>query len=219
MKKSNWFVFLILSCLAVLPAGKTAFAFSAKFDQHVSIGEEEVAKFGVSVKDKKVRAESNFGNITALMIRNDKGAYSYIPAQKTATKIPSQLQQRNVTDDLPDFKGFLESSNGKKVGTETFAGDPCDIYEFKDPVNKENSKAWLSQTKNFPLKIEIKTPQGVTKIEFKNIEVGITLDDSLFEIPADVKIIDLGAPGTKPPVVEDSVPQEMPKKEAAGQKK
>ncbi len=212
MKKTNWIVFLILACLSIFSMEQMALAFTAKFDQHVSIGEEEVAKFTVSVKDKKVRAESNFGNINALMIRNDKGAFSYIPAQKTATKIPSQLQQRNVTDDLPDFKGFLESSNGKKVGSETFAGETCDIYEFKDPVNGENSKAWLSQTKNFPLKIEINTPQGVTKIEFRNIETGINLDDSLFEVPADVKIIDLGAPGTKPPVVEDAIPQELPKK-------
>ena len=181
----------------------SAWALSATFDQKVSVNDEPITSFQVTIKDKKVRAESSFQQLTAVMIKNETGYYSYIPKEKTATKIPNQLQPRNIIDDLPDFKGFLEKVGGKKTSSETVDGEVCDVYDFKDPINQENAKAWLSQTKNFPLKIEIKTPEGTTRIEFRNVKIDAPIDDALFTIPADVNIVDMSAAMAKTEDVDD----------------
>ncbi len=185
------FLFTLLA-FSLAPLSQ-ALAYTAAFDQKVSVQGQSVADFKVSVKDKNVRAESKFGNLTAIMIRNSEGAFSYLPEQKRATKIPDEMVQRNVADDLPDFEAFLTERKAEKTGAETVDGKQADIYTFKDPVSNETSRVWYWVEKKFPLKIEIDSAQGLTAIEFLNIQLEPALDDSLFKLPADVQLVSLPA--------------------------
>ena len=188
----------------LLAFGGNALAFSVSFDQIVSSEGTTITTFHIKIRDGKLRVESEFGGMPQVMIRNDSGQFSYMPTQNMATKIPAAMQQRTFADDLPDYAAFLKNQNAVLVGSEKLENQDTDIYEFKDPVNLIPTKVWVWKEKQFPVKIEVKAPQGSTMIELKNIQFDPQLEESMFQLPPNVEIMDLSkmkatAPGTGPP--------------------
>ena len=197
------------------------FAFAVSYDQKVSVNQSPIATIKVIVKDEKMHAESNFGGMTSVMIRNESGVYSYLPAQKMATKIPASMDRPNLTRDLPHFMDFLNKNGATKIGSEKIAAYDCDIYKFTEPTIKKDAKAWIWKEKGFPVKIEVNATEGLTVVELTNIQFTVNPDDATFKLPADAKIIDLekgpgglGAPPPPPPPVQEETPANLsaPKK-------
>ncbi len=188
MKKVLMFLVFIFSLSISLPQ---LFAFSVSYDQKVTVENATVATIQVVVQDEKMWAQSNFNGMETVVLRNESGAYSYIPAQKMATKIPAAMDRPNLTRDLPNFKEFLEKNNGKKIGTEKINNQETDIYQFTEPTLKKEAKAWIWPEKNFPLKIEVPAPEGLTVVELTNIQFDPQLKTDQFQLPEDVQVIDL----------------------------
>lgn len=182
-------------CLALLSLFVTqnAFAFSVSYDQTVSVKDKTVATIQVVVQDEQMWAQSTFSGMDTIVLRNKTGAYSYIPAQKMATKIPASMDRPNLTRDLPKFLEFLNKNGGKKIGSEKVGDKNCDIYQFTEPTLQKESKAWVWVEKQFPVKIEVPAPQGVTVVELNNIKFDPAIEPTKFDLPKDVKVIDLEA--------------------------
>ena len=167
-----------------------AFAFSVSYDQRVTVENNVVADIKVTVQDSLMWAESDFSGMKTVMLRNEGGAFSYMPDQKMATKIPAAMDRPNLTRDLPHFMDFLKQNAGEKIGSEKVEGRDCDIYKFTEPTIKKEAKAWVWTEKQFPIKIEVPAPEGLTRVELSNIQFDPKIDAAIFQIPADVKIID-----------------------------
>ena len=195
---------IVLFTLAILftAVSQKAFAFAVSYDQKVSVNGESVANIKVVVQDEKMRAESNFGGMATMMIRNETGTYSYLPTQKMATKIPASMDRPNLTRDLPHFMDFLQKNSGTKVGTEEAFGYQCDVYKFTEPTIKKDAKAWVWKEKEFPVKIEVSAPEGLTTVELTNIQFEPKIEENTFQMPADVKILDLEAAAPKNALAE-----------------
>ncbi len=181
----------LLAIFLFLAFSSRVFAFSVSYDQKVSVNKSPIANIKVVVKDNNMRAESNFGGMASVMIRNESGSYSYLPAQKMATKLPASMDRPNMTRDLPHFMDFLNKNSGKKVGNEKLGEFDCDIYTFIEPTIKKEAKAWIWKQKEFPVKIEVDAPEGLTSVEMSNVQFEPKIDDSAFKLPAEAKVIDL----------------------------
>ena len=184
---------LTFLALLLLTMTSQAYAFSVSYDQKVSIDNNPVANIKVVVKDENMWAESDFGGMKTVMLRNETGSYSYVPAQNVATKIPAEMDRPNLTRDLPHFMDFLTANSAKKVGQETVDGKECEIYTFIEPMVQKESKAWVWAEKNFPVKIEVPAPEGLTKVELNNIQFDPATDANTFNLPEGVKILDFAA--------------------------
>lgn len=167
-----------------------AYSFSVSYDQTVSLDNNPIAEVKVIVKDDSMRAESKFGDMTSVMFRNETGVYSYLPAEKVATKIPPSMDAPNLTRDLPDFMNYLQKNSGTKIGTEVLNGLDCDIYEFNEPTIQKLSKAWIWREKSFPVKIEVPAPEGLTVVQLSNIQFDPPTDPAVFQLPAETEIVD-----------------------------
>ena len=168
---------------------QTGFAFQAVFDQEISVGGEQIGKFKIHLKDNKMRVESLGGPVRAILIRNSDGLFNYLPDRNVAARM-TQASHANLADDIPNYMDYLKENNASKLGSETVNGYPCDIYEFFEPISRGKSKAWVWTGKNFPVKIEVDTPQGLTIVTFANIQLDTEIDDELFKVPSSVQIID-----------------------------
>ena len=188
MNKIAFSVTVFLSVLFAQIAA--AFSFSVSYDQTVSLDSSPVAEIKVVVKDDFMRAESKFGDITSVMYRNETGLYSYLPAEKIATKIPASMDTPNLTRDLPHFMDYLQKNSGVVIGTEVVNGLDCDIYQFNEPTIQKQSKAWIWKEKSFPVKIEVPAPEGLTVVQLSNIQFDPPTDPAVFQLPSEAEIVD-----------------------------
>lgn len=176
----------------------SAFALTATYDQKISMGGNVVATVKVAAKDDLLRAESNFSGMQTVMLRNKEGMFSYLPVQKVATKIPPFMDRPNVTRDIPKYMEFLKSNGGQKIGDEKVDGKDTEVYSFVEPNIKKPGKAWIWKEKQFPIKIEVQAPEGVTTIDIQNVNFQPSLKDEDFQLPKDTKIVNFPAPGQTP---------------------
>lgn len=174
--------------LLVLGSNASAWAFTAVYDQEVSIKGTPVAVFNVMLQDKNMKAKTTINGVDTYMVRNETGIYNYVPAQKQALKLPVESGP-NISDDLPNYPEFLKKNNAVLKKTEQYAGVECDVYEFTDPLINASSRAWLWKEKNFPVRIEVDAPEGLTAVDFKNIKIGEPINAEEFVIPAETQIL------------------------------
>jgi len=177
---------LFVLMLIILPSALQAF--TATFEQTISHNDQTIANFNIIIEDNSLRAESTIGDVNTVMIRNDSGSYSYFPDQNVAYKVPD-TSSPNISDDLPDYMGFLKKQNAKKVGSEKLGQYDCDIYEFMDSASSQPSKAWVWKEKAFPIKIEVETPEGIVRVKFNDIQIGIEVDSKSFEFSSETKLL------------------------------
>ena len=202
MKKS--FLLSAVVAFTLFSNLNSGLAMSVTFDQQVSVNGNTVATVKVWSKDDRMKAESEFQGMKLVMLRNDKGSFTYNALQKEATKLPKAVEKTNLTAQLPHYMEFLEKNQAVKSGTETIEGRECDIYKFMEPVIRRNATAWVWREKKFPVKIEVESPGGSTLIELKNIQFDVKMEESNFDLPADVKIIELPE---MPPIPSAPAPQ------------
>ena len=187
----------------------TALAASVTFDQQVSVKGTAIATVKVWSKDDLMKAESEFHGMKLILLRNPKGTFTYNPAQKQATKLPKAIEKTNLTAQLPHYLEFLKKNQAVKAGSETVDGRECDIYTFTEPVIRRSARAWIWREKKFPVKIEVESPGGSTIVELKNIQFDPKLAESDFELPKDIKVLEIPE---MPPLPVPAPRQVIPKK-------
>jgi len=166
-----------------------ACAFTASYEQTTSgIGKAEPGIKFVKIKDDKIRIEMDTPDGKGIAIIDKDMMLSYIPSQNKAIKVKIDVQRdMNV---LSDYGSYLESIGAKIIGSERIDSYDCEIYDFIDPRINMPSKVWLWKEKKFPVKVEIKSPNGVVTTTMKNIKVDIPIDDSEFTLPAGIEIVE-----------------------------
>ena len=208
--------FLILQ--GVIAANSHAFAFSASYDQKVSVSGTHIATVSVKVKEQFMRAESDFGGMKTIMFRNSKGVFSYLPEQKVATQIPASLDRPNLTKDIPHYMDFLKANNAVKVGSEKFQGYDCDVYKFIEPTIKKEGKAWVWKEKKFPVKIEVNAAEGLTVVEMANIKLDQDVPNTEFDLPKNTQILQMNPSRAVASAPQDAQTNAAPAAEALKKK-
>jgi len=183
----------IPACLLVLAIWvPSAAAFTGSYEEMITIGDKPIAHFRVYAKEKNVRTEFLMEAQSEIIIRNAEGTFRYSGEQKMALKLPDLVPpQQTLLDHLDDYLGFLQKNGAVNKGGEKVGDLETDIYEFLDPMTQKQAKAWVWREKSFPLKIEIEAPEGLLRVEMKDIQIAVPVDDALFALPEETKVIDL----------------------------
>ncbi|MCC6442188.1 MAG: hypothetical protein IT210_01895 [Armatimonadetes bacterium] len=139
----------------------------------------------------KVRLESNSPMGDQVVISDGKNSYIYSPAQKTAMKLPQQMNPESFAKQMDRQLGSMKK--GKKIGTGKVMGRTCDIYtgSISDPRSKSkmNYKTWMLQGSfPFPMKIEATGAQGTASTVVKKLDLNYKPAASLFTLPKGTKI-------------------------------
>lgn len=141
------------------------------------------------VKKNKMRMEiTQQGQTNVVLVDNDAMTmYTYMPAQNMAMKMtwePTTKSAVNEAQSLSDYDPTI-------IGTETIDGKVCTVVQHS--VDGQTMKMWLWQDHGIPIRVEVTTAQGMTVMEYKNIQF-VDIPDSMFALPAGVEIIQM--PGT-----------------------
>jgi outer membrane lipoprotein-sorting protein len=153
------------------------------------------------------------------MIYLDDGKEVYLcnPAEKKAFRWGPSVESMFGSIMSGDLvaESARQRKTAKKLGSETVEGKPCDIFAYRSTVTVMSNpvtsdvKEWCWSQEKFPIKSQIKTPKHTMKIVFmttevpasesvnlvKDLELDKSLDESLFTLPADLKVETLELPG------------------------
>lgn len=129
----------------------------------------------------KFRYDISQGGFTTIYIidQSTQTSYMWLKEQNIAYILPMNQTPSNPTENADQIKPVYE-------GTETVDGKLCDVYQWT--YQGTTAKEWIWKDKSFPVKMEATTSGTTTTIEYQNIVFG-TLADSLFQLPADVQIM------------------------------
>lgn len=202
--RSLFFCFSAFFAFAVF--SNSAWAFTGSYEETISMSERVVAKFKVTAKGEFVKTEFLNDENPEQVIKNASGTYRVIPSQKVALKLPDLGEKENLLDDMDNYQQFLQENQAKVIGSEKVQEKDTDIYEFVDPMTQKNAKAWVWKEKNLPLKIEVQANEGLLAVELSNVDLTSPIDDSIFTIPQDFKIVELKPSG--PPEAEPALQAE-----------
>ena len=167
-------------------------AFSVSYDQKVTQG-TQVVNSKVIMKDEMFRVEAMVEGQETVTLRTPKGTYTYLPKEGMAMKVPELSPSQRPVEHADDYQQYLKERQAQRIGAETVDGHPCDIYRFTEPSAGGTVTAWVWTEKQFPVKMEIDAPGGKVLVELTNIQLVIPIADNVFELPAGVQIMDIGA--------------------------
>lgn len=147
------------------------------------------------MKDKKLRIVTTAMGMKMNIVKSGDFVYQWQDGQTTGMMMPAGARQRGSLSG--DYVNRIDEvrAKGKKVATETFAGHPCDVYEYTETTEKGRTAKqtyWLAKDlKNFPVKFV--ADLGVAKMTTTNsdIELGASVPDSMVTPPENVKFRDM----------------------------
>lgn len=162
------------------------------YDYTMTMG-QEVVSGKVWLQGKKMKTETEVAGIKAVIIFDGDAntAYSYMPAQNIAMKLPMEEREKVGKTPLDYIKDADPNATAVTENT-ILDGVPCKVITVKNAATGDETKMWVREDYGVPMKVEAIAKDGVkTLMEFKNFEVG-SLPDDTFTLPAGVKINDLG---------------------------
>jgi hypothetical protein len=135
------------------------------------------------------------------------GNYLLWPKKKTGSKTPAGKRNYGGVDPTQMLHYYMGEAQLKKAGVEEMGGRHCDIYQgtlirrvrIRDENKKitwkemrSSIKLWARQSDSVVMKRAIQSESGSNSsvIEYKNIKTGVSIPDSLFEVPKDYRIED-----------------------------
>ncbi len=184
-----------VSAEELVAKGKAVKGMSFEYQMKIPGGEGDLT-VKTWMKGKNIRTEmknpSGEGNVISIVNAEKGVAYYYQSDQKMATKVDiSQMKQDPNTprDPMKDLDPVKMNSLGK----ETVDGKECIVYEVSGQDNS-SSKVWIWEEYGIPIKFEMVSNGQKTVMEYKNMQVG-DIPDSMFELPAGVKIMSFKMPG------------------------
>ena len=189
MRRATIFMIMLGGCC--LAAGE-AKALSASYDQTITQSGKVIAG-KVTVKGELFRMEMRIGEEPTITVKNQSGVYSYLPSEEMAMRLPAlDVSQQPVASE-DDYQAYLQAQHAEHLRSETVNGYPCEVYRFLDPHTHGPATVWVWTEKQFPVKFELSGLSEGTVVELTNIRLGIAADDALFQLPPDVKVMDMGS--------------------------
>lgn len=143
------------------------------------------------IDNQKVRVDSNIQGMqmTSIMRMDQKMMYMIMPAQKMVTQTPLTPKDETAA-------GPFNPSNLKyeQVGEGDIQGIDCQKYKITYASNQAYF-FWINKQTHMPVLMEAEN--GAIKVYWKNVVPG-PQPDSLFEVPADYKMVKMPTPGQPP---------------------
>ncbi len=139
-------------------------------------------------RDDKIRMEMTMAGQTVITIRNGNTMYMYYLEQNMAMKTDIRKATKSAVEEVESIGKYKP----KVIGTETIDGKLCTVVEYVTP--KRRMKMWIWQKHGFPIRVEMTGDKGTTVMEYKNISFD-NIPDSMFELPAGVKIMEMSGWG------------------------
>ena len=147
------------------------------------------------MKDKKIRIVTTAMGMKMNILKTGDVVYQWQDGQTTGMMMSTGARQRsNLSGDYVNKVDEVRA-RGKKVGTETVAGHPCDVYEYTETTEKGRTAKqtyWLAKDlKGFPVKLV--ADLGVAKMTTTNsdIDLAASVPDSMIALPENVKFRDM----------------------------
>jgi len=156
------------------------------------------------ISGKKVRMEMEAQGMKSIIISNGSGeAYMYMPATNTAMKTP--LPKEKPADAWAESEEDL--ADMKIVGHEKIDGCQCVVVTVA--AAEGSMKMWLREDIGMPVRMETGDASNKMVIEYKNFKIGAQ-PDSLFELPAGAKVMDMSNLQNMPQMPNMPQGQNMP---------
>jgi hypothetical protein len=170
----------LLSCgvLAILLSGGTAFAAEFSADMVMKGPDGQGMSGKVFVKGQKIRQEMDQdGEKMITILRLDrKLSWVIMPDEK----VYMEMKMRESAED-PSLVEKADPARIRRLGKETVNGFICEKIQVTEKGTVITQ--WLSEELGWPIKGEVKGPEGISTHEYKNIGKG-GVSETLFEIPA-----------------------------------
>lgn len=131
------------------------------------------------MKGEKSRIEFSPQGQKMVSIIDGDNAYTYSPGEDFAVAIPIGQAKAQVPE-IKDYK-----TDCQQLGDEIIDGKDCGIYQCMEGDNV--IKVWVSKDIDFPLKVIA----GGATTYYKNAIIDAAIDDSLFALPAGMKVQDM----------------------------
>jgi outer membrane lipoprotein-sorting protein len=138
------------------------------------------------VKQNKVRFETTEEGQTVIMLidYDARIAYTYMPEQNIAYQATFTAATQSAIEQAQSIADF----DYTVIGTDTVDGKVCTVVEYS--IEQASVKMWIWKEHGFPIRIETTMAEDKTITEYKNIDFA-DIDDSMFELPAGVQIIQM----------------------------
>ncbi|MGH9316141.1 MAG: hypothetical protein ACRD1P_03400 [Thermoanaerobaculia bacterium] len=149
-------------------------------------------EFEIWTKAGKMRMKADAGEMKMNMLQLGEESYNWVDGTGQGMKSNLSASKRGGRPSH-DYINKIDTvrAKGKKVGTETVDGHPCEVWEY-DGGEGDRGKYWLAQDlKNFPVKIVSETPRGKTTYRNTDIRIPASVSDDMFVVPKDVVFHDM----------------------------
>ncbi len=171
------------------------------YDQTITSSRGEVMTSKVWIKGNNMRTEQIAEGEKMITLMKEGVMYLYYPAQKMAMKMDISAGAGQGAQENPkDMMEYLKSVKAKRLGQERIEGKLCDVYRITYPQTGTRSKIWVWREKKFPLKSVMTVGSEIMTTRYRNVQMGINIPDSLFELPPGTQIMDMSQmmPGVIP---------------------
>jgi len=168
---------LITAVLAVFLAAAAANAAEFSADMVMKGPDGQTMSGKVFVKGQKIRQEMQQGGERVITIlRMDKKLSWVLMVDE---KVYMEMKMRESAED-PSLVEKADPAKIRRLGKETVNGFVCEKIQVTD--KNAVITQWISEELGWPIKGEVKAPEGVSSHEYKNIRKAPVPDD-LFEVP------------------------------------
>jgi hypothetical protein len=165
--------------------GRGAAITAVEYDAVVTAPGADTVTMHIWFEQGNIRTEIEYGDETVVLIANFSTQVAYLcyPALGFAYEMDfEQAAELPIPDaqSIPDYEYEI-------LGTEILDGKECLVVEYT--TEQATVKMWIWKEHGFPIRAEMTTSSGTTVAEATNLEFG-DIDDSMFELPAGVEIIE-----------------------------
>ena len=193
------FVSLVcLVCSFVRAEDKLA---TMSYDQIITSSQGETITSKVWIKGNNMRMEQIAEGEKMITLMKEGTMYLYYPAQKMAMKMDISVGAGQGGQENPkDMMEYLKNIKAKSLGQERIEGKLCSVYQITYPQTRARGKVWVWKEKKFPLKSVMTVGSETITTRYRNVQMGINIPDSLFELPPGTQITDMSQmmPGVIP---------------------
>ena len=171
------------------------------YDQTITSSRGETMTSKIWIKGNNMRMEQIAQGEKMITLMKEGTMYLYYPAQKMAMKMDISAGAGQGGQENPkDMMEYLKSVKAKPLGQERIEGKLCDVYQIIYPQTGAKSKIWVWREKKIPLKSVMTVGSETITTRYRNIQMGINIPDSLFELPPGTQIMDMSQmlPGVIP---------------------
>jgi outer membrane lipoprotein-sorting protein len=178
-----------ISAAELFAKGMTLDGFSYDYVITMPTGEKLTHKMWVKGGNMRSEMENPGGGAPTLSIINMEEDMVYIYQQETNFAMQMPIKESDVDTTSP--KDYFNKSDPEGLlftSREIFDNKECLVYE----TNYEGGqgKIWIWEEGGMPLRVETTSGTETIIVEFLNFTIG-NIDDSMFQLPAGVQIMDM----------------------------